>query len=105
MHSNFCTVTGHHGNFCTVTRNHGNFCTVPRNHGNFCTATRNHGNAQYLHVVLLHKKCMCVVCLSATAERRAGITAVGEQEKQSNMTSEPLDAQGQIPEMDSRRPR
>ena len=34
------------------------------------------------------------------AERRAGITAVGEQEQQPNVTSEPLDAQGQIPEMD-----
>ena len=33
----------------------------------------------------------------AQAERRAGITAVGEQEQQPNVTSEPLDAQGQIP--------
>ena len=35
----------------------------------------------------------------AQAERRAGITAVGEQEQQPNVTSEPLDEQGQIPEM------
>ena len=35
----------------------------------------------------------------AQAERRADITAVGEQEQQPNLTSEPLDAQGQIPEM------
>ena len=35
----------------------------------------------------------------AQAERRAGITAVGEQEQHPNVTSEPLDAQGQIPEM------
>ena len=33
----------------------------------------------------------------AQAERRAGITAVGKQEQQPNVTSEPLDAQGQIP--------
>ena len=37
----------------------------------------------------------------AQAERRAGITAVGEQEQQPNVTSEPLDAQGQIPEMEN----
>ena len=37
----------------------------------------------------------------AQAERRAGITATGEQEQQLNVTSEPLDAQGQIPEMDN----
>ena len=36
------------------------------------------------------------------AERRAGITAVGEQEQQPNVTSEPLDAQGQIPEVENR---
>ena len=35
----------------------------------------------------------------AQAERRVGVTTVGEQEQQPNMTSEPLDAQGQIPEM------
>ena len=35
----------------------------------------------------------------ARAELRAGITAVGEQEQQSNVTSELLDAQGQILEM------
>ena len=35
----------------------------------------------------------------AQVERRAGITAVGEQEQQPNVTSEPLDAQGQIPVM------
>ena len=35
----------------------------------------------------------------AQAERRAGITAVGEQEQQTSVTSEPSDAQGQIPEM------
>ena len=35
----------------------------------------------------------------AQAERRAGITAVGEQEQQPNVTSEPLDAQVQVPEM------
>ena len=33
----------------------------------------------------------------AQAERRAGITAVGEQEQQPNGASEPLDVQGQIP--------
>ena len=37
----------------------------------------------------------------AQAEGRAGITAVGEQEQQSNVTSEPLDAQGQIPKMEN----
>ena len=37
----------------------------------------------------------------AQAERRAGITAVGEQEQQPNVTSEPLDAQGQVPEMEN----
>ena len=35
------------------------------------------------------------------AERRAGITAVGGQEQQPNVTSEPLVAQGQIPEMEN----
>ena len=37
----------------------------------------------------------------AQAERRAGITEVGEQEQQPNVTSEPLAAQGQIPEMEN----
>ena len=37
----------------------------------------------------------------AQAERRIGITAFGEQEQQPNVTSEPLDAQGQIPEMEN----
>ena len=37
----------------------------------------------------------------ARAEQRAGITAVGEQEKQPNMTSELLYAQGQIPEVEN----
>ena len=37
----------------------------------------------------------------AQAERRAGITAVGEQEQQPNVISEPLDAQSQIPEMEN----
>ena len=37
----------------------------------------------------------------AQAERRAGITAVGEQEQQPNVTSEPLDVQGQILEMEN----
>ena len=37
----------------------------------------------------------------AQAERRAGITAVGEQEQQPNVISDPLDAQGQIPEMEN----
>ena len=36
----------------------------------------------------------------AQAERRAGITAVGGQEQQPNVTSEPVVAQGQIPEME-----
>ena len=36
----------------------------------------------------------------AQAERRAGITAVGGQEQQPNVTSEPLAAQDQIPEME-----
>ena len=40
-----------------------------------------------------------IVTGKAQAERRAGITAVGEQEQQPNVTSEPLDAQDQIPEM------
>ena len=35
----------------------------------------------------------------AQAERRAGSTAVREQEQQPNGTSEPLNAQGQIPEI------
>ena len=35
------------------------------------------------------------------AEQRPGITAVGEQEQQPNVTSELLDAQGQIPEMEN----
>ena len=37
----------------------------------------------------------------ALAEQRAGITAVGELEQQPNVTSELLDAQGQIPEMEN----
>ena len=37
----------------------------------------------------------------AQAERRAGITAVGGQEQQPNVTSEPLDAQGQILDMEN----
>ena len=37
----------------------------------------------------------------AQAERRAGITAVGGQEQQPNVTSETLVAQGQIPEMEN----
>ena len=37
----------------------------------------------------------------AQAERRAGITAIGGQEQQPNVTSEPLAAQGQIPEMEN----
>ena len=37
----------------------------------------------------------------AQAERRAGITAIGEQEQQPNVTSEPLDVQGQILEMEN----
>ena len=37
----------------------------------------------------------------AQAERRAGITAVGGQEQQPNVTSKPLAAQGQIPEMEN----
>ena len=37
----------------------------------------------------------------AQAERRAGITAIGEQEQQPNVTSEPLDAPGQIPEVEN----
>ena len=37
----------------------------------------------------------------AQAERRAGITAVGGQEQQPNVTSEPLAAQGQISEMEN----
>ena len=36
----------------------------------------------------------------AQTERDAGITAVGEQEQQPNVTSEPLDAQDQTPEME-----
>ena len=38
----------------------------------------------------------------AQAERCAGITAVVEQEQQPNVTSEPLDAQDHIPEMENR---
>ena len=41
-----------------------------------------------------------IVTGEAQTERDAGITAVGEQEHQSNVTSEPLDAQGQTPEME-----
>ena len=37
----------------------------------------------------------------AQVEQRAGITAVGEQERQPNVTSELLDAQGQIPKMEN----
>ena len=37
----------------------------------------------------------------AQMERRAGITAVGGQEQQPNVTPEPLAAQGQIPEMEN----
>ena len=37
----------------------------------------------------------------AQAEQRARIAAVGEQEQQPNVTSEPLDAQSQIPEMEN----
>ena len=37
----------------------------------------------------------------AQAEERTRITAVGEQEQQPNVTSELLDAQGQIPEMEN----
>ena len=37
----------------------------------------------------------------AQAEQRAEITAAGEQEQQPNVTSELLDAQGQIPEMEN----
>ena len=37
----------------------------------------------------------------AQAERRAGITAVGGQEQQPYVISKPLDAQGQIPEMEN----
>ena len=37
----------------------------------------------------------------AQAERLAGITAVGGQEQQPNVTPEPLAAQGQIPEMEN----
>ena len=37
----------------------------------------------------------------AQAEQRAGITALGEQEQQPNVTSELLGAQGQIPEMEN----
>ena len=37
----------------------------------------------------------------AQAERRAGITVVGEQEQPPNVTSKPLDAQDQIPEMEN----
>ena len=42
-----------------------------------------------------------IVTGKAQAERCAGITAVAEQEQQPNVTSEPLDAQGQIPEMEN----
>ena len=37
----------------------------------------------------------------ARAEQRTGITVVGEQEQQPNVTTEPLDAQGQTLEMES----
>ena len=37
----------------------------------------------------------------ARAEQRAEITAVGEQEQQQKVTTELLDAQGQIPEMEN----
>ena len=37
----------------------------------------------------------------AQVEQRAGITAVGEQEQQPNVTSKLLDTQGQIPEMEN----
>ena len=37
----------------------------------------------------------------AQAEQRAGITAINEQEQQPNVTSELLDAQGQVPEMEN----
>ena len=37
----------------------------------------------------------------ARAEQRAGITAVGEQEQQPNVTTKLLNAQSQIPEMDN----
>ena len=37
----------------------------------------------------------------AQAEQRVGITGVGEQEQQPNVTSELLDAQGQIPEVEN----
>ena len=37
----------------------------------------------------------------ALAEQRAGITVVGEQEQQPNVTTKLLNAQGQIPEMDN----
>ena len=37
----------------------------------------------------------------AQAERRAGITAVGEKDQQPNVTSEPLGAKGQIPEIEN----
>ena len=37
----------------------------------------------------------------AQAERRAGITAVGGQKQQPDVTSEPSAAQGQIPEMEN----
>ena len=36
----------------------------------------------------------------ARAEQHAEITAVGEQQEQPNVTTEPLDVQGHIPEMD-----
>ena len=42
-----------------------------------------------------------IATAKAQAERRAGITAVGEQERQPNVTSEPLAAQGQILEMEN----
>ena len=47
----------------------------------------------------LIKDAAAIATGKAQAERRAGSTAVGEQEQQPNVTSEPLDAQGQIPEM------
>ena len=42
-----------------------------------------------------------IVTGKAQVERRAEITAFGGQEQQPNVTSEPLDAQGQIPEMEN----
>ena len=42
-----------------------------------------------------------IVANKSRAEQRAGITVVGGQEQQPNMTSELLDAQGQISEMEN----